>query len=205
VQNTTGVDGSMWVKTGDEFVDDTADLSDAAVRTMLDAWHWSARRQLDLRIPKKDARRFTFSSKAEAAIEELVLGKWWTEDEDYWYLAYHPEWQLSKQQVQRRRYSNARAQDRGRRHRSGDHSLCLPGKCNESAADGAADSAAGSDADSARLGSVREMGTTQQKKTTNATAATLEDIAKATGCAECSRRSVLNPHQPPCARHASTR
>ena len=127
-----------WVKTGDEFVDDAADLSDAAVRTHIDALHWSARRLLDLHIPKRDLPRFAFSPNAGAAVDELVTVGWWLDKGSTWYLAYRPEWQWSREQVERRRHQNAQAQERGRRHRRGDHSLCLPNKC-PSAADSAFD------------------------------------------------------------------
>jgi hypothetical protein len=187
----------VWVKTGDEFVDDAADLSDAAVRTLMDAWHWNARRMLDLHIPKRDLPRFAFSANAAQAIDELVTGGWWRDDETSWYLAYRPEWQLSREQIERRRHQNVQAQERARRHRRGDHSLCLPGKCAESAVDTGDDSADESDADPARFGSVREKSTKQQKITTT----NLDEIAKATGCYECGRRSVLNPNQPPCDDH----
>lgn len=144
----------MWVKTGDEFIDDAADLSDAAVRTHMDALHWSARRGLDLRVPKRDQRRFAFSPNADQAVSELVNVGWWVDEGDRWYLAYRPEWQLSREQVQRRRYQNAQAQERRRRHARSDHSLCIPGRC-QSAADTADDTSDESDADPARFGSVR--------------------------------------------------
>lgn len=140
-----------WVKTGDEWVDDAADLSDAAVRTHLDALHWNARRLLDLHIPKRDLMRFAFSPNAAAAIDELIACHWWIDEGTSWYLAHRPEWQLSREQVERRRNQNAQAQERGRRHRRGDHSLCLPNRCTS-----AADTHADSDADPVRFGSVRE-------------------------------------------------
>jgi hypothetical protein len=79
-----------WVKTGDEFVDDAADLSDAAVRTHMDALHWSARRLLDLHVPKRDLPRFAFSPDAGRAVDELVTVGWWLDKGSSWYLAYRP-------------------------------------------------------------------------------------------------------------------
>ena len=140
-----------WVKTGDEFVDDAADLSDAAVRTHMDALHWSARRLLDLHIPKRDLPRFAFSPDAGRGVDELVAVGWWLDKGSTWYLAYRPEWQWSREQVERRRHQNAQAQERARRHKRGDHSLCLPDKC-PSAADTAADTRGDSASDPAGLG-----------------------------------------------------
>lgn len=137
-----------WVKTGDEFCDDAADLTDAAVRTHMDALHWSARRLLDLHIPKRDQRRFAFSPDADAGIEELVGRGWWVDEGTTWFVAYHADWQWSREQVTRRRESNAQAQERGRRHKRGDHSLCLPDRC-PSAADTTADTADDTNADHA--------------------------------------------------------
>jgi hypothetical protein len=39
---------------------------------MLDAWHWNARRLLDLHIPKRDLPRFAFSPDAANAVGELI-------------------------------------------------------------------------------------------------------------------------------------
>lgn len=62
----------MWTKLGDEAPDEYADLSDAAFRTHIEALCWSNRRLLDLRIPKRDLRRFAFSEGTEQAAKELV-------------------------------------------------------------------------------------------------------------------------------------
>lgn len=136
-----------WVKLGDEFVDDAAELSDAAVRTYIDAVAWSNRRQLDLRVPKRDLRRFAFSPDADDAVKELLAVAWFIDDGDTWALAYRPEWQYeaSKERVEARRESNLRAQW----HKRGNHSKCLPGKCPHvvSSADNRADSADDTPAD----------------------------------------------------------
>jgi hypothetical protein len=158
-----------WVKTGDEFVDDAADLSDAAVRTHLDALHWSARRLLDLHIPKRDLPRFAFSPDASRAVDELVAVGWWLDKGSTWYLAYRPEWQWSREQVERRRHQNAQAQERARRHKRGDHSLCLPDKC-PSAADTRGDSAS----DPAGLGWVGENALKPLKESNNSGTLTVE-------------------------------
>jgi hypothetical protein len=184
----------MWVKTGDEFVDDAADLSDAAVRTMLDAWHWNARRLLDLHIPKRDLPRFAFSPDAGRAVDELVTLRWWVDEGSSWYLAYRPEWQLSRDQVERRRNQNQQAQERARRHRKGDHSLCLIEKC-PSAADTSADTshdtaddeADYSASDPVRFGSVRKDALKELQE------------AAVVVCRECQRRAAFSTG--PCPDH----
>jgi hypothetical protein len=119
-----------WTKLGDEFADDadTARLSDAAVRTHIDALVWSNRRLLDGRIPKKDLPRFAFSLDAEAAMKELETAGWWNDDGDAWELAHHPEWQQSRKTVEQLREEARERQERSRRHKRGDHSMCIRGR-----------------------------------------------------------------------------
>lgn len=149
-----------WTKIGDEFPDDAADLTDAAVRTHIEAWAWSARRLLDLRIPKRDLRRFAFSADADTAAKELIEAGWWVDDGNTWHLAYRPEWQRTRAQEDHRKAQNAEAQQRKRRHDIGDHSTCLPGRrCHTeptSAHDTRDDSATPSGSDPGRVGSGRD-------------------------------------------------
>lgn len=131
-----------WSKLGDELPDDAADLTDAAFRTHVEALCWSNRRLLDLTIPKRDLRRFAFSADADQGAKELTTAGWWTDNGDSWWVgAVHPEWQRSKEQVLNRREQNATAQERRRRHRRGDHSLCLDGNCLGLSADDTSDDA----------------------------------------------------------------
>jgi hypothetical protein len=128
---------------GDEFSDDTdlAALSDAAVRTHIDALVWSSSRLLDLEIPKKDLARFAFSEDRAGAVAELVKAGWWIDLGDRWRVVHRAIWQWTKAQHEQRQLVNRRAQ----KHRRGDHSLCLAGKCSHalsadvSAADNQAD------------------------------------------------------------------
>ena len=137
---------------GDEFSDDTdiAGLSDAAVRTHIDALIWSSSRRLDLEIPKKDLPRFAFSEKREDAVVELCGVKWWLEHKDRWTVVHRAQWQWTSSQHEARKLSNLRAQ----KHRRGDHSLCLQARCRALSADV---SAADNHADvSADLGEERQ-------------------------------------------------
>lgn len=138
-----------WTKIGDEFVDDAADLTDAAVRTHIEALAWSNRRLLDLVVPKRDLRRFAFSEDAEQAVEQLLEAGWWQDLGETWSLTYRPDWQQSREQVEVRRETNLRAQW----HRRGDHRKCDPLKCSAlSSADKPADSVADNAADPGRDG-----------------------------------------------------
>jgi hypothetical protein len=131
---------------GDEFSNDAdlARLSDAAVRTHVDALVWSSSRLLDLKVPKRDLSRFAFSDKSEEAVTELCAAGWWLDRGDHYEVVHRSEWQWSSAQHEARKLSNRRAS----RHKRGDHSLCRPGSClalsaDESAADTHADVSAG--------------------------------------------------------------
>jgi hypothetical protein len=111
-----------WTKLGDEWSDDTdiAGLSDAAVRTHIDALVWSNSRLLDLVIPKRDLPRFAFSKDAERAVTELVTVEWWIDLGDRWRIEHRAVWQRTRDQVEATRLKNLRAQW----HRRGRHDLC---------------------------------------------------------------------------------
>jgi hypothetical protein len=162
----------MWVKLGDEFVDDAADLPDAAVRTFIEMLAWSNRRGLDLIVPKRDLRRFAFSENAEEAIAELISTGWLISDEHTWQIVYRPEWQKTAQWVETRRANNRRYQA----HRRDDHRWCSRENCQAvSGADKDADSAR----DPGRVGSGRDGLLTEP---------TTEDD----GCVTCGTRAPLD-------------
>jgi hypothetical protein len=117
-----------WTKLGDEFSDDTCDLTDAERITHVDALVWSNKRGLDFLIPKRHLRYFAKSPLADEATEGLVAAGLWEDRGDSWYVGvYHPEWQLESTVVKERQQNNALRQQRFRRHKVGDHSICLPG------------------------------------------------------------------------------
>lgn len=151
-----------WTKLGDEFPAAARELTDAEFRTHAEALCWSSMRLLDLRVPKADVRRFAESPDAELAVKGLVAKGWWADDGDAWNISLHfPEWQQDRAQVEHRRAYLAEAQRRSKRHRAGDHSLCLPGKCPQapspstsgSTPTSTVDSTVGSTPDPGRVGS----------------------------------------------------
>lgn len=111
-----------WTKLGDELGDEIAELSDGAVRTYIDALMWSNRRLLDLVVPKKDLRRFAFSSAVDVTdpdgcdvIRELIAAGWWADQGDSWVVDLrHPDWQLTRVQVEAARERETKKKQRQR-------------------------------------------------------------------------------------------
>jgi len=120
-----------WTKLGDEFPAAARELTDAELRTHVEALCWSSLRLLDLHIPENDVRRFAESPDAADAVEGLAAKGWWEHRGDSWYIGLKfPEWQLERKVVEQRRNYLAEAQRRSRLHKAGDHSMCIPGgKC----------------------------------------------------------------------------
>lgn len=139
-----------WTKLGDEFPAAARELTDAELRTHVEALCWSSLRLLDLRIPKQDVRRFAESPDAAAAIDGLAAKGWWKDLGDEWDIGLKfADWQQERRQVEHRRTYLAEAQRRSRAHRAGDHSLCLP-NCPEVTRDGTRNSTVDSTVDSTR-------------------------------------------------------
>ena len=119
-----------WTKLGDEYGDETRDLTDAEYRTHTDALGWSNRRGLDLLVPKRDLRKFGESPDAEAAPDGLIAKGWWEDRGDCWNIGLRfPEWQLERAVVKQRKEMNALRVRRSRMHKAGDHSICIAGTC----------------------------------------------------------------------------
>jgi hypothetical protein len=117
-----------WTKLGDEFAGETISLSDAAFRTHVEALMWSNYRLLDLAVPKRDIKRFAETVDPDQAVKELVEAGWWEDHGAVWWIGCRfPDWQRDRVQVQHRRAQWSVQKRRQRRHKLGDHSLCLPG------------------------------------------------------------------------------
>lgn len=119
-----------WTKLGDEFAFESEDLSDAAMRTHIDALIYSNTRLRDFLVPKKALVRFANSDLRITAAAELVAAGWWEDRGEEWFIGCRfPEWQRERAEVEHRRAYLREAQMRSRRHRRGDHSTCLPSTC----------------------------------------------------------------------------
>jgi hypothetical protein len=104
-----------WTKLGDEFPDETRDLSDRAFRTHVEALVWSNRHSLDLVIPKADMRYFAKTRYRQRAAEELVAAGWWEDLGKAWFIGnVHPEWQPTRERIEAQREA---ATQRSRRFR----------------------------------------------------------------------------------------
>jgi hypothetical protein len=115
-----------WTKLGDEFAAEAAPLSDMAFRTHVEALMWSNHRLLDLVIPKRDLYRFAETAEPDKAAAELVDKEWWEDRGPVWWIGCRfPHWQRDRVQIDAQRKGWAERQRRSRRHKLGDHSLCL--------------------------------------------------------------------------------
>jgi hypothetical protein len=125
-----------WTKLGEEFSDEARDLTDAEFRTHVEALGWSNRRGLDLRIPKREVRKFTESPDAAEAVDGLAAKGWWIDEGECWNIGAHfPDWQLERAVIEKRREATALRMRRMRLHKADDHSLCLSASCPFAAAD----------------------------------------------------------------------
>lgn len=111
-----------WCKLGVEFFDQCADmgLSDAAVRTHVEALHYLYRAESDeMRIGKHLVRRFAGSDQWEIAVKDLAAAGFWRDDGDAWVVEHHGDVFRSSLAAQLKHRENER--DRQRRKRRGDN------------------------------------------------------------------------------------
>jgi len=83
-----------WTKLGIEFFDECAQagLSDAAVRTHVEALGWLYRVESpDLKITKHLVRRFAGSPHWESAVAELVARGWWHDSANAYVVVHHAD------------------------------------------------------------------------------------------------------------------
>ena len=153
-----------WTKLGSEWPDEARDLSSDAYRLHVDALCYSNRRLLDLSLPKRDLPRFAEVAEPETVAKELIRLGWWEDRGDRWWIGCRfPEWQRSKEQVEAKRRTDAKAQQRKRLHDAGDHSECIASRCPlvpsvpESAHDSSSESRTSSVGFSERNGTERHL------------------------------------------------
>jgi hypothetical protein len=110
-----------WAKYGVEFFDQCAEagLSDAAVRTHVEALHYLYRLEaMDMRLVKHLVRRFAGSADWEQATKELVAAEFWHDVGDAYVVVHHEDVfrqslaaQLKKREVEKERQRRNRAKD----------------------------------------------------------------------------------------------
>jgi hypothetical protein len=169
-----------WTKLGDEFGPESGELTNGEFRTHVEALIYSNWRLLDLYVPKSEIRRFAGTADVGADVDGLVAKGWWADAGPNWYIGVRfPEWQLDRAQVETRRAYLAEAQRRSRAHKSGDHSLCLPGsKCRTTST---VESTVDSTVDPGRDGTVTGSAVRPKVKSTNAGDDNASAIPSATG------------------------
>ena len=93
-----------WTKLSDDFADDSWTLSDAAFRLHVEGLTWSARKLLDLRIPRDELPR---CSKRPEAVHELVAVGWWSDEGGSYVIRHHAAYQRTREQVLAQQEANA--------------------------------------------------------------------------------------------------
>ncbi len=99
-----------YTKLGDEFSAIAEELSDGAFRLHIEALIWSSSMLLDLRIPKRQVRRFAATSAIVSdCINELIEAGWWEDLGDAWGVGCRfPEWQMTREWVEHQQERNRR-------------------------------------------------------------------------------------------------
>lgn len=110
-----------WTKISEDFPEDCArvGLSDAAVRTHLEALVWAMRRENDGRLLTRDLSRLADTSDPTAAADELVAVGFWTQLPDGWQIEHQMEHQPESEVIAAKRAANAERQRRLRRKAAG--------------------------------------------------------------------------------------
>lgn len=110
-----------WTKIDENFPEDCArvQLSDAAVRTHLEALVWSMRRENGGRLRARDLDRLADTEHPEAAADELVSVGFWTQLPDGWQVEHQMGHQLEPEVIAARRAMNAERQRKYRRNAAG--------------------------------------------------------------------------------------
>jgi hypothetical protein len=145
-----------WTKLGDELVSESHRLSDAALRLHVEALIYSNSKLLDLLVPDAALRKIHDGrTDLLAVVAELEALAWWERRGPDWFIGLRwPEWQRSRAQVERDRKAGSERAERSRRHRTGDHSICLPASCSAAPTSGNAVTTAVTN--TARLGELRD-------------------------------------------------
>lgn len=117
---------SGWVKVSAEWFesDEVEDVGADVAMLHLSALAYSARQMTDGRIPRRQLRRLWPVDDLDQAVRVLVDAGWWEAIGDGYAISTWRDHLLSADEVERKRASNRERQERFRRHKAGDHSMC---------------------------------------------------------------------------------
>lgn len=110
-----------WTKIDENFPEDCArvQLSDAAVRTHLEALVWSMRRENGGRLRTRDLDRLADTEHPKDAADELVSAGFWTQLPGGWQVEHQMDHQLEPEVIAAKRAMNAERQRKCRRKAAG--------------------------------------------------------------------------------------
>lgn len=118
-----------WTKLGTDILDPLTDLSAGAALAHIEALILSNRAGHDLRLPE-NRLKFLPHTPSPDEVRELIDQGWWRRDGTAYDISLrYGDWQLSADEVEKRRRATALRQERKRRHEDDDHSICLPKYC----------------------------------------------------------------------------
>lgn len=120
-----------WTKLSDDATDDPALLAlPRSVRLVhFEALVWSNRHATDGVVPRHMLVRITDEPDPATAAGQLVAAGKWVESEQGWEIVGFLDDQPSAEDVQRTRELARQRQQRQRKHRGGDHSMCVAKYC----------------------------------------------------------------------------
>lgn len=120
-----------WTKLGTDILDPLTDLSAGAALAHIEALILSNRAGLDLLVPESRLKLLPHEP-TPAEIRELIDKDWWRRDGTSYDISLrYGDWQLSADEVEKRRKANALRAERKRRHDADDHTICLPRYCHK--------------------------------------------------------------------------
>jgi hypothetical protein len=118
-----------WAKFDDRFTENPDLLAlPRGVRLLyIESIVWSCKLLQDGVIPAHVLTRISDEPNVEQAAQQLVDARFWTRTETGYVIGDFLEHQPSRAEVEKRRADTAARQERSRRHRNGDHSMCTQG------------------------------------------------------------------------------
>ncbi len=125
-----------WAKLSDTFIDDPDLLAlPRGVRLLyVESIVWSCKHETDGAVPAHVVHRITDEPEVDKAVDLLLERSFWSRTDTGFEIVGFLDDQISAEQVARRRADERLRQERSRRHKAADHSLCIAGRyCPEGA------------------------------------------------------------------------